>query len=269
MALNNLLLSFPWARYTKKLIYKIDHPRSAGSFNLEDAKARGMHLAEGMEGRIEEGNAVKFFWLVDPTDGIVSDAKFQLFGQSALIGAAEIACELVIQKNYDQARRITADLIDSQVRDKADIPAFPKETYPLLNLVIGAIERAAEQCLGIPLPESYVAPPMPLDFGEVIEGGIPNWDELNIKQKIAVIEQVMDRDIRPYIALDAGGVEVLNLINDREVIISYKGSCTSCISSIGATLSYIQQVLKNKVHPSLTVAPDLDPNHPFKNLFTA
>lgn len=268
MPIKSLLAPFPWAQYSKKLIAKIDNPRSAGSFNYDDAVARGMHLAEGTEGKVEDGNCIKIYWLVDPTDGIISDAKFQVFGQSALIGAGEIACELIIGKNYDQARRISADLIDRQVRDKSDEPAFPRDTLAHLNLVIGAIDSAAEQCIGIPLPETYVAPPMPIDFGEVIEGGIPNWEELSIKQKLVVIEQVMDRDVRPYIALDAGGVEVLNLVNDKEVIISYKGSCTSCVSSIGATLSYIQQVLRNKVHPTLTVAPDLDPNHPFKNLFT-
>jgi NifU-like protein len=268
MPLSSLITPFPWARYSKKLIAKIDHPRSAGFFSYDDAASRKMHLAEGKEGKIEDGNAVKFYWLVDPTDGIIVDAKFQAFGQSALIGAAEVACELIVGKNYDQAKRVSADLIDRQVRDKPDIPAFPKDTAPHLNLVIGAIDFAAEQCVGIPLPEAYVAPPMPIDFGEAIEGGIPNWNELSIKQKIAVIEQVLDRDVRPYIALDEGGVEVLNLLNDRDVIISYKGSCTSCVSSVGATLAYIQQVIRNKVHPDLTVAPDLDPNHPFKNLFT-
>ena len=65
--------------------------------------------------------------------------------------------------------------------------------------------------------------------------------------------------MRPYIALDAGGVEVINLLEDKEVIIAYQGSCTSCYSAIGTTLSYIQQVLRAKVHPSLVVVPDIDP----------
>ena len=64
--------------------------------------------------------------------------------------------------------------------------------------------------------------------------------------------------MRPYIALDAGGVEVLNLVDDHQVLIAYQGSCTSCYSAVGTTLSYIQQVLRNKVHPSLVVVPDID-----------
>lgn len=68
--------------------------------------------------------------------------------------------------------------------------------------------------------------------------------------------------MRPYIALDAGGIEVINLIEDKQVIIAYQGSCTSCYSSIGTTLSYIQQTLRAKVHPDLVVIPDMD----FQNL---
>ena len=81
--------------------------------------------------------------------------------------------------------------------------------------------------------------------------------ELSLKKKIAVIEEVMDRDIRPYIALDGGGVTVLNLIGDKELSIAYQGSCTSCYSSIGTTLSYIQQVLRAKVHPDIVVVPEM------------
>jgi NifU-like protein len=256
MGLTILTQSFPWSRYSKKLLAKIDNPRCAGSFEEEESKARAMFLAVGEEGKLQDGNFVKIYFLVDPDDGIVVDAKFQVFGQSALIGAAETACELIIGKNYDQAKRIGADLIDKEVRDKSDVPAFPNETYPHLNLVIEAIDKATEKCLHIPMADNYVAPPIPTEM-EVIQGGYPGWMELTLKKKIAVIEEVMDKDIRPYIALDAGGVEVMQLLHDKEVIISYQGTCTSCMSSVGATLSYIQQVLKNKVHPDLVVTPDL------------
>lgn len=258
MGLTVLVTPFPWNRYSKKLAAKIENPRCVGFFKREEAEARDMRLAEGSEGTVEDGNAIRFYWLVDKDDGIIVDAKFQVYGQSALIGAAEAACELLVGKNYDQARRISTDLIDKHLRDRSDIPAFPKETYPHLNLILGAIDAAAEQCMDIPFADTYVAPPVPSDIGEVIPGGYPGWLELPLKKKIAVIEQVLDQDIRPYIALDAGGVSVLNLINDRELVIAYQGACTSCYSSVGTTLSYIQQVLRAKVHPDLTVVPDLN-----------
>ncbi|MEI8366066.1 MAG: iron-sulfur cluster assembly scaffold protein [Parachlamydiaceae bacterium] len=258
MGIATLVASFPWMRYSKKLTAKIENPRSVGWFTSEEAEARLMRLAQGKGGSVAAGNAVIIYWLVDKDDGIIVDAKFQVYGQSVLIGAAEATCELLIGKNYDQARRVTADLIDKQMRDRSDVPAFPKETYPHLNLVLEAIDEAAEQCTDIPFADTYIAPPVPADFGQVVPGGYPGWMELPLKKKIAVIEQVMDQDLRPYIALDGGGVTVLNLLNDKELVISYQGSCTSCYSSIGTTLSYIQQVIRAKVHPNIVVVPDIN-----------
>jgi NifU-like protein len=249
------LLSFPWSRYSKKLASKIENPRCAGFFTQEEATSRGMRLAVGKEGNKQEGNSVALYLLVDESDGVIADAKFQVFGDTALIGAAEAACELLLRKNMDQARRISAELIDKHLRDKSDKPSFPEEVGGHLNLVLFAIEEAAQQCLDIPFAETYVAPPM--DFSSTADGGYPGWENLPTKQKIAVIEQVITDDIQPYIALDAGGVRILELKNDRELLIAYEGSCTSCYSATGATLNAIQQILRAKVHPEIVVTPDL------------
>lgn len=257
MSQSRLFPSFLWSRYSRKLSNKIERPHCVGFFTKDEAEARQMFLAEGREGSVKEGNAVAIYCLVDPDDGIIVDVRFQVFGQSALIGAAEAACELMIGKNYDQAKRIGADLIDKEVRDRADEPAFPRETWPHLNLIVGAIENAAEQCTDIPIADTYVRAPTPVDLSDIEEGGYPGWETLSTPQKLGVIEEVIARDIRPYIELDAGGVEVLKLINEREVIIAYKGSCTSCFSATGTTLSYIQQVIKAKISPDLIVIPDL------------
>lgn len=255
MSLEELIKPFPWTEYSKKLTQRIDNPHCTGVFTAQEAENRRMRLVVSSEGEAVEGNAVWFYWLVDPEDGMILDAKFQALGQTALIGAAEAACELVTHKYYDQASRIGADLIDKHLRDKPDKPAFPPSTAAHLNLVVDALEKAALQCMDIPLPEAYVSP-MPSDI-EGLEGGYPGWNELTLSKKLAVIEEVIKQDVRPYIELDGGGIEVINLIDNREVIIAYQGSCTSCFSSTGATLSYIQQVIRAKVSNDLIVIPDL------------
>ncbi|HSX04708.1 MAG TPA: NifU family protein, partial [Rhabdochlamydiaceae bacterium] len=75
-------------------------------------------------------------------------------------------------------------------------------------------------------------------------------------QKLSVIKEVVAKEIQPYIELDAGGVEVLKIENNQ-VHIAYSGSCTSCYSATGATLEAIQQLLRAKVYPELTVIPDM------------
>lgn len=247
-------LSFPWTRYSKKLIHKIENPRHGGFFTHDEAKERGMRMCIGTGGMASDGNCVNLYFLVDESDGVIADAKFQVFGQSALIGAAEAACEILIRKNYDQARRITADLIDKQVRDKTEAPAFPEETFAHLNLVLEAIEQASEQCLDIPFAEAYV--PTPLESRGEAGAGYPGWKDLNREQKIAVIEEVIANEIRPYIELDAGGVQIVDLVDDRELIIAYQGACTSCYSATGATLNAIQEILRTRIDPGLIITPD-------------
>ncbi len=254
MSYEDLLETFPWQRYSKKMAAKIDRPRSGGYFSEEDAAKRGMRRVIGRDGFAADGNAVALYWLVDPTDGVIADAKFQVFGQSALIAAAEAACELLIGKNYDQAKRISAELLDKQLRDKPDTPAFPEETLGHVNLVIDAVDDAVEQCLDIPLSEHY-ATPIPRENGSE---GYPGWLELSEEKKLAVIEAILDEEIRPYVELDAGGIQVEKLIDGRELVIAYQGACTSCFSAIGTTLSTIQQIIQTKVHPGIVVVPNMD-----------
>jgi NifU-like protein len=242
--------------FSKKLSSKIDAPKCAGFFTREEASERNMRLAVGKEGEYRLGAIVVLFWLVDEEDGVIADAKFQVFGPPALIGAAEVACELLLRKNYDQARRLSAELLDRHVRDKSDQSAFPKEAGFFLNLVLFAIEEAALQCMDIPIADGYIAPLLTTDV--IGDGVYPPWETYTDAQKIALIEEVIAQEIRPYIELDAGGIQIVRLVDDRQLIISYQGSCTSCYSATGATLSAIQQILRAKVHPELIVIPDLE-----------
>lgn len=256
MSYDDLIETSHWSRYSKKMAQKIASVRNVGRFTSEDAKERGMRCVIGQEGFIVDGNAIQFYWLVDESDGIIVDAKFQVFGQSALIAAADVVCELVIGKNYDQAKRVGAELIDKQLRDKPEVSAFPDETVSHINLAIDAIDAAVEKCLDIPLAETYVSP-VPRDLASSEGGGYPDWPSFSYEKKLAVIEQVLDEEVRPYVELDDGGIEVQEL-NENELVIAYQGACTSCFSAIGTTLSTIQQIMRTKVHPDLMVTPNMD-----------
>jgi NifU-like protein len=263
MGIHTFIEAFPWSQYSRKLQAVIEKPRNSGYFTKKESDERGVRFVEAVQGSIQDGNSFKMYWLLDKEDGTIIDAKYQVFGQSALIGALEAACDLCVGKNYDQARRLSTDLIDRHLRDKPNDAAFPKETFLHLNLVLEGIDAMSDQCMDLPLPTAYIASPVPQGPGDVLVGGYPGWHDLPLAKKIAVIEKVLDEDVRPYIALDAGGVTVLNLLHDKEVIISYQGSCTSCYSAVGTTLSYIQQTLRNKVHPDIVVIPDLDFDSPY------
>ena len=239
---------FTYQKIGKKLTNKIINPRFVGFFKGKDAKERNLRLVVGKESHIA------LYWLVDESDGVICDAKFQAFGGPFLIGVCETISEMVLRKNYDQISRFTADLIDQQVRDQKDTPAFPKDVFSVLNLALSAIDRAVSQCMDIPFTVTYETTPIEYDF-ETIEGGISGWDEFPLEKRQRIVEEVIEKEIRPYVELDAGGIRIVSLNLKGELVIVYEGSCTTCPSSIGSTLTAIQKILNARVHPSLLVVP--------------
>jgi len=237
--------------FTKKMRDRLDRLRFIGYFSVKEAEEKHMRLVTGKEGNL------CLYWLVDESDGVIADAKFQAFGPPALIAVGEIASEFVLRKNYDQVSRITADLLDSILRDRKDVLAFSKEAASFLNQAISAIDNAVQQCIDIPYAAAdYDNTPIEWDAGEN-PGGMPGWENFPHSQKVKIIEEVIDKEIRPYIELDAGGVKIVELKENGEVHIAYEGSCTTCHSSTGSTLTAIQQIIKSRIHPTLTVVPRL------------
>lgn len=241
--------------FSKKLVNKIEKPFNVGIFSVEEAKARQMRLAIGKSRALNAFEMVQFFLLVDEEDGVIVEARFQALGSPELIGAADAVCNLMIRKNYDQAQRISADLVDKHLRDRSDQPAFPKEADAILNLILEAIEDAANACTDIPFAETYVASPVEAQLLKEGES-YPHWLQLSVEHQLAIIEEVVANEIRPYIELDAGGIKILNLISGLELIIAYEGSCTTCYSATGSTLNAIQQILRARIHPEIRVIPD-------------
>jgi NifU-like protein len=79
---------------------------------------------------------------------------------------------------------------------------------------------------------------------------------LTQSEKNKILEEVIIQDIRPYVQLDQGDVEVKK-IDGYQITIGYKGSCTTCFSATGSTLNAIAQIFKAKVNPNIEVIPDL------------
>ena len=242
----------PYLRASKKLQSRMLAPQNIGFYTQEEAKERGMRLV--ICKKEEEHFKVAFFCLVDEGDGVIAEARFQVKGSSFLVGIGDMACEAILRKNYDQVHRLRSELLDKPLQDKNGMSAIPDEAYPCVELVLKALQEIEPQCSDISLSPSYVTPNMDAS----LQGSLyPDWDSFALEQKLAAINQVIEEDILPYIELDAGGVKVLELKDGREVIIAYEGSCTSCYSATGATLNAIQQILRSKIHPDLTVTPDM------------
>lgn len=68
------------------------------------------------------------------------------------------------------------------------------------------------------------------------------------------IEDIMETYVRPALAGDGGGVELVD-IDENIVYIRYQGACGSCPTSTANTLGAIENLLRSKVNPDLVLQP--------------
>jgi len=81
---------------------------------------------------------------------------------------------------------------------------------------------------------------------------VENFSSLSKEDQLKAVEMVLNRSIRSNLAKDGGGVEVKG-IEANVVSIQYHGACGSCSTSTTGTLKYIQNQLKQQLHPNIEV----------------
>lgn len=84
-----------------------------------------------------------------------------------------------------------------------------------------------------------------------------DWQTATKEEKLQLITSVVTTELDPMLARDGGGIDVIDLVDDAKVLISYRGACAGCPMAASGTLSFIQEVLAEKVHAGLVVVPTL------------
>lgn len=74
----------------------------------------------------------------------------------------------------------------------------------------------------------------------------------DLSPELQNISDILDRTVRPYLAADGGGLDLIEL-KDGVLYIKYQGACGSCPSSAGGTLMAIQSILRDEIDPNLHV----------------
>lgn len=71
-------------------------------------------------------------------------------------------------------------------------------------------------------------------------------------QKIKLIEEVLEREIRPALKKDGGDIELIDIDGDF-VIVSLRGACVSCAASQTTLKQYVEKILREQVVDTLIV----------------
>ena len=99
--------------YSEKVVDHYENPRNVGSFDKADEDG-----GTGMVGAPACGDVMKLQIKVNPTTGIIEDARFKTYGCGSAIASSSLVTEWVKGKTLDEA----ASLKNSTIAEELALP---------------------------------------------------------------------------------------------------------------------------------------------------
>jgi NifU-like protein len=266
--------------YSDKVKEHFLNPRNVGE--VEDADAIGE------VGSIACGDALKLSLKIDKQGKIV-DAKFQTFGCASAIASGSALTEMLKGKTVGEAERITnqdiADYLGGLPREKMHCSVLGRQA--LEEAIADYRGESKEKKPGEIVCECFGVTDLEIE-GAVREHGLGSVEEVThftkagggceschdtIKeiisrvkaeaapavkprlsniQKMKMIEETIEREIRPSLKHDGGDIELIDVIGDR-VLVAKRGTCAICNASEKTLKNFVQTKLRELVSPGLTV----------------
>lgn len=148
-------------------------------------------------------------------------------------------------RSYTNADLAMADPLASALFDVGNITSvFYMDRFITVNQDGSADWDELLRKLAVPIREAPAVTEIELPKAPVTAPGEdPLLDKINA---------LLDEKIRPGLAGDGGGLEIISLTGKR-LMIRYQGACGSCPSSLSGTLYAIEHMLKDEVDPELEV----------------
>ena len=268
--------------YTDKVKEHFINPRNVGEIENPDGV--------GEVGSLACGDALKLTLKVDQNHRIV-DAKFKTFGCASAIASSSALTEMVIGKTVEEARQITNDhiaeylgglpkekmhcsVMGHEALEKA-IACFLEEPEkkPEGNLVcecFGVTDVQIEKAITEHTLRSVEEITNYIKAGggcgnchEKIEGIIakvtgtqidrpPKPKKLTNIEKIKLIQETLEREIKPALKQDGGDIQLVDVDGDR-VLVKLIGTCATCAMSHITLKDYVESKLKELVINTLVV----------------
>lgn len=88
--------------------------------------------------------------------------------------------------------------------------------------------------------------------------GNANFEEMTLVQQIKAVDAIIDENIRQFLIMDGGNMEIVDIKKNDEnidIYIRYLGACNGCASSSTGTLYAIESTLKEKLSKNIRVLP--------------
>jgi len=268
--------------YTDKVKEHFLNPRNVGEVENADGV--------GEVGSMACGDALKLTFKVDDA-GRITDAKFKTFGCASAIASASALTELLIGKTIEEAEKLTNDHIAESLgglpKEKMHCSVMGQEA---LGKAIACYRGEPEQkkpgnvvceCFGVTdLQIERAATDNSLKTieeitnyikagggcgqchdtiqeiidrvnGSLVEKPVEPKPLTNI-QKIKLIEETLEREIKPALMQDGGDIQLIDVDGNR-VVVKLKGRCAACAMSQITLKDYVESKLQELVTKDLVV----------------
>jgi NifU-like protein len=268
--------------YTNKVKDHFLNPRNVGV--IEDADGIGE------VGSLACGDALTLYLKLDKNERI-KDAKFQTFGCASAIASSSALTEMIKGLSLAEAEKITneniADFLGGLPKEKMHCSVMGRDALEkAVANYRGEAEKKVEgeivcECFGVTDLEikravrenslktiedvtHYVKAGGGCEschekIQEIIDASLGKERPAKKKvirltniQKIKLIEETLEREIKPALKKDGGDIELVD-VDGNNVLVKLQGTCATCSASQITLKHYVESKLRELVTPELLV----------------
>jgi NifU-like protein len=268
--------------YTDKVKDHFLNPRNVGEIENPDGV--------GEVGSLACGDALTLYFKLDDHERI-KDAKFKTFGCASAIASSSALTEMLIGKTLKEAETITneniADYLGGLPKEKMHCSVMGRDALEkAITCYRGSAEKKVEgnivcECFGVTdiqieraVRENHLTTIEQVTDYVKAGGGCGNCHEkiqeiintvlgketparkkspaLTNLQKIKLIEQTLEREIKPALNKDGGDIELID-VSGNIVQVRLRGTCATCKKSQITLKNYVEAKLRELVTPEIMV----------------
>ncbi|MFC1815595.1 Fe-S cluster assembly protein NifU [Thermodesulfobacteriota bacterium] len=268
--------------YTEKVKDHFLNPRNVGEIEAPDGV--------GEVGSLACGDALKLYFKLDENNRI-TEAKFQTFGCASAIASSSALTEMLKGLTLEEAENITnediAKYLGELPKEKMHCSVMGRDALEqAIANYRGQTPQKAEgeivcECFGVTdreieraVRENNLTTIEDVTAYVKAGGGCGNCHEkiqeiidtilgreqplpkkppkLTNIQKIKLIEETLEREIRPVLKKDGGDIELVD-VDGNNVFVNLRGTCATCTASQVTIKHYVETKLRELVTPELVV----------------
>jgi NifU-like protein len=216
-------------------------PRRRGVYFLEEAAAKGLAFVTA---KVDD---MKIFWLVDPEEERIVNAKFFTYGGQDSTALGEALCNLSEGAPVKEAFAITGAKVISLLVDSNYFPFNNDALSAQADRLIKALQN------DYPLAQAKLSVTTYKSSEKKREISLDDqkWLSLSKQDQLKMIEAALDGQAREALEMDGGGIEIMDIKDDWDVYAQFQGACSSCSASVGSTFIVVENIIKTKVHEKL------------------